>query len=150
MPHLLKNKGMSLIELMMGLGILGFVMLQIVRETTFMLKYEKRLENSIKMEKIAMDLFTSIGSNVYLYKVSYGLSGMSPDDIFGNDDSRLPLAWNSKNILPVELCNDCFGRLGHVITPLVGYRGLYKLIVRVTYPQMVEGSKDYTFLIKDK
>lgn len=146
----MKNqKGFSLFEVMVSVGVLGAVVYYFSGGTSFLSQKNKQLEELMIMDRYANILYENIQSNTDVYQITY-----DPKEFLDNSDpsklkTYLPLAWDIKVLTDVNNCSHCPGRMGFIIVPLDGYRGLYKLTIRATHPK-VPLFKDYTFLINGK
>lgn len=146
----MKNqKGFTFPEVMIAIGILGALVYNFSGGSSFLSKKNKQLEELMAMERHVNSLYENIQSNIDSYQITY-----NPREFYSNSDPRklneyLPLAWDMKVLADVKGCGRCPGRMGFIIAPLDGYRGLYKLTIRATHPK-VPNFKDYNFLINGK
>ena len=143
------NNGFSFIEILVALSILGAFIFYFTGGNSDLLKRNKNLEELMIMERHVNSLYENIQSNIDIYQITY-----NPKDFNNNADPTkikkyLPIAWDMNNLTTVSDCSECPGRMGFVIVPLEGYRGLYKLTIRVTHPN-ISVFKDYLFLINGK
>lgn len=143
------QKGFTLIEVSVAAGILGVVLYLFTNGSSFLTQRNKQLEELMIMERHVTALYENIQSNIDVYQITY-----DPKKFNDNADPRklakyLPMAWDMKVLTSVNNCKDCPGRMGYIIVPLDGYRGLYKLTIRATHPKIPE-FKDYIFLINGK
>lgn len=143
------QKGFSLVEVMVALGVLGVVVYYFSSGTSFLSQRNKQLEELMIMDRHVNTLYENIQSNSDVYQITY-----DPKEFNDNADPSklkdyLPLAWDLKILTDKKNCEVCPGRMGYVIVPLDGYRGLYKLTIRATHPK-VQGYKEYNFLINGK
>jgi prepilin-type N-terminal cleavage/methylation domain-containing protein len=144
-----KNSGFTLVEILVGVSILGGAILAFVGSSNFLSKKNKDTQESIVISNYVNGLYNSIQSNLDLYQVTYDSKEFygttSPKDL----QDKLPIAWNSTMMVDKADCPLCPGRLGYIIEPVNGYRGLFKLTIRVTHPKIV-GFKDYTMILIGK
>ena len=146
----MKNKnGFSFIEVIVASGVLAVVIYIFGSGSTFLSGRNKDLEELLIMERHVNSLYENIQSNIDIYQITY-----DPKSFNDNSDPRtlskyLPLVWDMNVLTSIESCPDCPGRMGFIIVPLNGYRGLYKLTIRVTHPN-VPDFKDFFYLINGK
>lgn len=144
-----KQNGFTIVEVMIAVAILGAFAYYFAGGGDFLSSRNKQIEELMVMDRHVNNLYENIQSNIDIYQITY-----DPKDFNDNSDptkinAYLPMAWDLKVLTDVASCTKCPGRMGFVIIPLDGYRGLYKLIVRVTHPKIPK-FKDYTFLINGK
>lgn len=138
-----------MVEVMVAAGLLGGLIYYFSGGTSFLSSRNKNLEELMIMERHVNTLSDNIQSNIDVYQITY-----DPKEFNANADpvklaKYLPLAWDLKILTDVKNCLSCPGRMGYIIVPLDGYRGLYKLTIRVTHPKLPK-FKDYSFLINGK
>lgn len=143
------NRGFSFVEVSVGAAILGIALVAFIGSSNFFNKRTKDSQESILISNYVSGIYNSIQSNLDLYQVTYDSKEFydttSPEKL----QEKLPLGWDSTQISKKETCNGCPGRMGYIIEPISGYRGLYKLTVRVTHPK-IEGFRDYTMILVGK
>ena len=146
----MKNqKGFSLVEVLVASGVMGALIYVFGSGSAFLSSKNKNLEELMLMERHVNSLYENIQSNIDVYQITY-----DPTNFNNNADPTkiakyLPIAWDMKKLTTVSSCKSCPGRMGFIIVPLQGYRGLYKLTIRVTHPK-IPNFKDYSFLINGK
>lgn len=159
------QKGFSMVQIMIGVGILGLSMYLYMGSTGHLNKYNKEVVTKLSVERQALNLFFNIKNNPGLYQTNY-----NAEEFFDITNKKalmeaLPLAWNDKMFIDVEECKttdptdeDCAGykgRMGYVLTPHPELRGLFKLTIRVTHADLFTddpdpnkpGFRDYTFIL---
>jgi prepilin-type N-terminal cleavage/methylation domain-containing protein len=143
------KKGFTLVEVMIAAGILGGILYWFSGGTSFLSTRNKQLEELMIMERHVNSLYENIQSNIDVYQITYDPKEFNSNTDPTNLNKYLPLAWDMKILTNVNNCMQCPGRMGYVIVPLDGYRGLYKLTIRATHPKVLL-FKDYNFLINGK
>jgi prepilin-type N-terminal cleavage/methylation domain-containing protein len=143
------QKGFTLVEVMVATAIIGGLLYWFSGGTSLLSKRNKQLSELMVMERHVNSLYENIQSNIDIYQITY-----DPQEFINNADPTnlnkyLPLAWDMKTLTDIKNCKECPGRMGFIIVPLDGYRGLYKLTIRATHPK-VPLFKDYNFLINGK
>lgn len=146
---MINQKGFTLVEVMVAGAVLGAIIYWFSGGTTFLSNKNKQLEELMIMERHVNALYENIQSNIDVYQITYDPKGFNNNTDPTNLNKYLPLAWDLKILTDVKNCELCPGRMGYVIVPLDGYRGLYKLTIRATHPKVLL-FKDYNFLINGK
>ncbi|MGI4993347.1 hypothetical protein ACRXCV_11990 [Halobacteriovorax sp. GFR7] len=143
----LDNRGLSLAEIVVTAGLLGVLIYAFVGGQNVFRKANKKSRSQVVQYNIVHSLYRKISSNSALFQMNLNsddfLSMTSVQDL----NEKLPLAWNDKLVTSVDECPSCPGRLGYVLIPHPSYRGLLKLVIRVTHRSYIEGFKDYEFII---
>lgn len=148
-PLIKNSAGVTFIELMVGAGILGLAVVMYMGASNFFLKKNKETLEGVVLSNYVNAIYNSMQSNLDLYQITYDSKSFhentSPEFLRKN----LPMAWDFKTITKVSECEECPGRLGYIVEPVSGYRGLYKLTVRATHPN-IQGFRDYKLLLIGK
>lgn len=145
-----KNLGMSLAEIMVGLGLFSIVAYQFLGGSNFLRNFSRDTAESVALENIVNSVYENVSTNISLYKVDY-----NPEEFFraiskSELEKRLDFAWSKDSFVPKSQCVECPGRLGYILVPIPNYRGLYQLIIRVTQKDKIESFRDYTYLISGR
>lgn len=143
----LRNKGFSLIEVILALGILGSTIYFFTVSSSFITKQTADIKRVMSYEKVAVSLYENIRRNIHIYQTTY-----DPSPFLGITDKvtlleKLPLAWNDNGYMDVKDCPQCKGRTGFVISPIPGYRGLYRLVIRFVHETLIDTFIEYNFFI---
>lgn len=93
-------------------------------------------------------ILDTLRDNISLYQLNYDFDETRADEFL--DVNNLPLAWNNKQVVPVAECPDCPGRMGYVAHPVNGIRGMFRVVVRLTHSELIEGHKDYEFIVSPR
>ena len=149
---MLNQKGFSLLEVIIALGILG------AASTYMMTSYHSSqqgimgLSDKTILNTVIWDVVTGVDGNVGKYQTNF-----SSNEIFSQSSSAselnkiLPIAWDSSGTHSLEDCPKCKGRMGYIIKPLSGQRGLFELDIKVTHERIFPNSyRTYIFLVKGK
>jgi prepilin-type N-terminal cleavage/methylation domain-containing protein len=144
----MKNKGFTLIEIMLSLAVLvvgvyltaeGVNQMNSSAKDTRLLSATERTINAI-----ADNIRTSLGS----YQITYDSSLATKNKML--DISKLPMAWGPGVIVSVASCTptkSCpIGRFGYIITPMPNYRGLYSVTLRMTTSEWKDAFREFTFI----
>lgn len=144
------QKGQTIVEALIGLGLISMVGLTFVGG---MVSLRNTTKNTLVMsstDKQVNDIAENIKSGVENYQVNFN-SEKSVSEIL-NPDS-LPMAWDNGKVALRSECKTCAGTYGYVIQPYPEYRGLYKVTLRVTHKSWIEKGeafKDYHFVVSAK
>lgn len=153
MKFIFNNKGFSLVEIIVSLGVLGATVFLGTMALKNISVTEKEVRNDTTLDNTVHSLVGAIRSNILMQKVNFNAQTFLETTSVDKVKEILPLAWNHSIIVPKEECPDCPGRIGYVVTPPneTIYRGLYQVTIRVTHEQLFPGSyKTYTFLVNGK
>jgi prepilin-type N-terminal cleavage/methylation domain-containing protein len=143
------NKGFSLVELMVSVAIFGTVVVIYIGITKNFYQSNKGILETTVVNNYVNGIYNNIQSNIELYQVSYDSSKFRNMTSALSLQQNLPIAWDATKLEDVTSCPLCPGRMGYIIEPVIGYRGLYKLTIRVTHPKII-GFKDYVMLLVGK
>ncbi|MFP5520665.1 MAG: type II secretion system protein [Bdellovibrionia bacterium] len=146
MRFLNNSRGITLIENLVALGILGVVGLGI---TSSMVFYKTRsIKTQVDAESIRQinNVIENIRPNLANQQISFDLK--SEDDI----DNRLKaetleMAWSIDFIGLAKDCKKCPGRFGYVITEVDGYKGLFQVTLRFTHIDWGDNHRDYKVIL---
>lgn len=153
MKSFFNNKGATLVETMVGFGILGTVTLVVTSGIDFIDDKKKAQKESYAGEIIISSLVETIRSNIYREKIDpvpeVFLANRSVEDV----KKQLNLCWTNAGYYPRGNQN-CPGRMGYTISTLgtgaTVFRGLYKVTVRVTHDTLFpKRIKQYEFVVRD-
>ncbi len=151
----LKSPGFSLLEVLIGLGLLGLGIVGVLRSTHFLAKGTRHLTSISARDRVVTSLVSEIQSNPKMYQIT-------PEAAQAVDGagrlitelklSVLPLAWSNSFFGDVSACPKCPGRLGYVIQPVLGVPGLFQISIRVKSSEIFAGkdgvgaTRNYRFL----
>lgn len=143
------QRGFTFVETLVAAAVLGASVVIFSGVTKYFNQKNKDTIEAVVVSNYVNTIYNNIQSNLNIYQISYDSKAFhdakSPDALA----KILPLAWDHKVVTDVEKCPSCPGRMGYVIEPVNGYRGLFKLTIRVTHPK-IEGFKDYVMLLIGK
>ncbi|MFG1485298.1 hypothetical protein [Halobacteriovorax sp. RZ-2] len=145
---LLSNqKGLTLAEIVVAAGLFGVTVYAFLGGQNVFQSASKKSRSQIIQYNIVHSLYRKVASNSAIFQVDLDsekfLSMTSLKDL----NEKLPLAWNDKLVTSTEDCLSCPGRMGYILVPHPDYRGLYKLIIRVTHRKYIKTFKDFEFVI---
>ncbi|MBT3234620.1 MAG: type II secretion system protein [Bdellovibrionales bacterium] len=151
----LRSAGFTLLEIMITIGVVGVTLYGLLGGADFIEYHTSKTRNAMALERTVLQIVDSIRSGPHLYQITF-----NPNDFFNNItkeklEKMLPMAWDEYALYSsIDECHQvgrsgCSGRLGYILTPLTGYRGIYRLIVRVSHPKMIKGLyQDFPFIIR--
>ena len=131
-------QGYTLVEALISLGIF---MGGAYSGISYLSRYNdnlKQVETKINSRTITNALAEQVGSNVAQYEINY-LAAELGDKASGSfaADEELPLAWDLEgNLVPVEQCPKCKGRLGAKINPIKGFRELFIMDLKIEHKEL--------------
>ncbi len=148
--HKIRERGFSLIEAMIGVSILGIVVSTLMSGSFDSERQIKRMNDKTILNTLVWELFDNISGNLGKYQISYDSNErLTKEDDINELKKLLPIAWDMDGSYPINECKDCPGRMGFVIKPLPGQRGLYQIVIKATHDQLFPGSyRTFYFLIK--
>ena len=138
----IKNQsGMTLVEVLFSTVALSIVFLAAIefaaniRKQTVAASSQRSYFN--EYQKIA----NLVMSDPKLFKITFNPTEAKRCSLLKS--GQLPLAWDSKNVYPVDDCTACAGRIGYVIQPydIPTLRGVYKVTFRITHTTLTKGKK---------
>lgn len=142
------QRGTTLVEMMMSVLILSGISYGVLAG---MDAYSSRLGQTRSLQqrdKRIHALLETIRTNLGQYQLSYDNNEANADIFL--DPAKLPLGWSMNQLAPVAECSKCPGRLGYLVHPLDGLPGMFRVVVRVTNPELFPGFKDYEFVVNPK
>lgn len=130
------NKGFSLTEVIVSLGILSIIAVGVMQGLSFFRKEAKQVRVDVQTEEFVTSLVETILEGAKEYQVDYS-SDTAIDILQGQD---LPMAWDINGVRsPVSDCSECLGRYGVVLKPITNHKGLYAATIRITHPELNNG-----------
>jgi len=147
------QKGFTLLEVMVSMALIGALSYFLVGSSGKIMQDTQVIRHDLALDKVVQRISDNVRENIDLYQITYNqnefLNKTTKDEL----DAILPLAWDSNVYTTKEGCPSCPGRAGFIITPIDGYRGLYRVIIRITHTELItggDGYKDFVFLVKSK
>jgi prepilin-type N-terminal cleavage/methylation domain-containing protein len=147
LKHLKNQAGFTFMEVMATAAILGVVSYSFIGSNKFLSQSNKDINSKLSVERAALSLYRSIQTNTGAFQVTN-----RPADFYKMINvnelyDTLPIAWNETGVYDVSECPHCLGRMGYALAPMLQYRGLYTLTIRITHKKLIDGFKDYIFVI---
>ncbi|MEK2646138.1 hypothetical protein [Bdellovibrio sp. BCCA] len=133
------NKGISIIESLLGLAMITLVGSFFISGVLGMKKIAKDSGTKNSVYKQINDVIENIRPNVRMYQINYVQTDEERNNALALD--KLPMAWGNGKLEPKETCPGCPGRYGFVIQAYPGIKGLYLVTVRLSHKDW-EGSSD--------
>lgn len=133
------QKGFSIIGSLLASGL---IIMTFYSLTTWLNVTQKQFAQQMTKKEgsqVVLNLFTEIRSNIDQYRVNFDHSKdalknkLSPDKLF--------LTWKDGHVCMLKDCPDQIGRIGYLIQPMDGIKGLYLITVRVV--NNVERQEDF-------
>ena len=145
---LLRNpsSGYTYVEALVSLALLGVISYGIYNGVAYLSSQTHRVISLSTKDKEMSALLSTIRTNVDLFQINYDLTDAAKEQML--NVNTLPQAWATNiGITDVKNCPSCPGRLGYVVQPVTGIRGLLQVTVRVTNKELFEGFQDFTFMV---
>lgn len=144
----MNEKGFTLIEIMLALGILVlgvYLTVEGVNQMDSSARSSRLLSSTERtINTIVDNIRTSLGS----YQITFDSSTATKNRLL--DVASLPMAWGPGLITSVAACaptKTCpTGRYGFIITPMPNYRGLYNVTLRMTTPEWKDAYREFNFV----
>jgi Tfp pilus assembly protein PilE len=172
----MNNKGFTIIEGLIGAGLLGIVAIIAAQGFDFVRKGSTQASTLNTTENRVNEIVQTIKSNISQQIISYPassaaatistanpintggaaqeqvevvLTGSNAVDYYINsilNPASLPMAWSLNSDSVAADCATCPGRYGYIITAVPGYSGLYKVTIKFTHNEWPE-AKIYNFVV---
>ncbi len=150
MSRLKNNRGQTIVESLVGLGLLAIVGFAF---TGGMVALRNTTKGSVVLsstERQINDIAENIKAGVENYQVNFDYAS-GPNTAL--NVATLPMAWDNGIIVPRAQCPNCAGTYGFVIQPLEQFRGLYRVTLRMTHKSWIQAGepfRDYSFVVSAK
>ncbi len=137
-----QTSGFTMTEVMVGSGLLLGAVLVAMTATGQLNKVTNTNEVSSLADSRIIEIIENIRQQPTTQIIQYSLD---PSSLLKSTD--LKMAWSLKTEMSADLCQDCPGRYGYVITPFSSsLSDLYLVTVLFTYNEWSEPRK-YEFLV---
>lgn len=138
--------GYTYIEAIAAVGILSVISYGIYSGVVYLSSQTHRVINISTKDKAMSALLSTIRTNVDLFQINYDLTPAAMEQLLAVNN--LPQAWSTNaGITDVKNCPTCPGRIGYVVQPVGGIRGLLQVTVRITNKELFDGHQDFTFMV---
>ena len=133
------QSGMTIVEVLLASVALFIVFFAAIE---FAVAIKKRT-NTVTSQRSYVNEYEKIANLVMadpkLFKISFDPTEKKKCELL--EQSKLPIAWDQKNIYDVADCQNCPGRIGFVIQPydIPTLRGVYKVTFRLTHTTFTQG-----------
>lgn len=134
----LNNRGLSILEALLGLAMLTLVGSFFISGMMGMKKVAKDTGTKNSLYKQINDVIENIRPNVRMYQINYISTDDERDRALAVD--KLPMAWGNGSISTAEKCPACPGRYGFVIQAYPQMKGLYLVTVRMSHKDWAQGT----------
>lgn len=140
-------RGMSLVETMIAASLLSITALAIGSAVVSVRKLNQTSRFRGQMQSVSLGYLQEFSNNGAQYMVNFNDTN-SLIDVGGvfPASASLPLAYSDEWFGNAADCEGCPGRMGYVVQPLYGYRGLFRATIRSAGNGSM-GEKEYTFLV---
>jgi type II secretory pathway pseudopilin PulG len=141
----LNNRGFSIVENIVAVGISVVAMAGIVSGLFYMKKMGGEAVLRSTEEKEIIQVIENVRTGIDKYQVTYDTTEAVREKLLALE--KLPGAWGPDKISFAKDCPSCPGRYGFIIQPYDTYRGLYMVTVRISHNDWPEKYKDYQFVV---
>lgn len=158
------NKGFTIMEAIVGIGLLGIVMVTATQGYDYIKASQAKMVTMNTTENRVSEIIQTVKANISQQIISFPASvardGTTAGSSSENGDtlvnsyiesvlsSNLPMAWSMNTDAKVSECSTCPGRYGYVITAIPGYGGLYLVSIRFTHTEWGDNaSKSFSFVV---
>jgi hypothetical protein len=150
----LNERGVGLLEVMVGFGLLGVGAVIIFNGVDFISEKKEVIDKGAVQEALITSILESVRANVAREKVDFAPNDFLDRNTYARVLPSLRLCWVNDGFVPVEAYPSCPGRVGYVVTPLkigtMEFRGLHKVTLRITHQQLFPKTyRQYEFIVKD-
>jgi hypothetical protein len=156
---LTNNFGLGVLEVVLSAGLVGVGLYVVMSGVDFLTDNKTVVDKNIEMEQMISGIVENVRSNINMEKVDFAVDPSTKENLFLMNSTyqavkdSLKLRWTRDGIIPADLCQDCAGRIGYVVTPYrsgsITFRGLYKVTIRMTHDQMFPNEfKQFDFIVK--
>ena len=128
------NRGFTLVETMVAGLILATMGAGVLVGINYWFKALNKVQEENVISDVYLEIINSLSSNAKYLQIDYD-TGQSAEALLAGD---LPMAWNAKGLrLPVSECEKSCpkGRYGVITEPVIGYKGLYIMTVRINHEE---------------
>lgn len=120
------NAGFSLVEVIVSVGLLALASYYGLTHMGMFQKNITHIEARSNSQVVVSSVIDQVAGNVAIMQSNFDTSE-GADTV-----EELPYAWDDNGlIVPESECEDCEGRVGVMLTPMKGYKGLFLLTIRV-------------------
>lgn len=145
------NRGQSVIEVLVGMGLLTIIGSAFISGMVSMRKLSKGTVVISATDKQVNDIAENIKAGVENYQINFKYQDGTSEVL---KLSNLPMAWDIGKVAPKSKDTETWGgTYGYTIQPYEAYRGLYKVTLRMTYKAWADNGekyRDYTFVVSAK
>ncbi len=139
------NRGLSIIEVLMTLGIIVIFGGVISGGLSHLFTQKSRLDSSNSESAQVNQIIENIRGSTADYEITYDYTDQGRENALAVEN--LPMAWDVGVHTKAANCENCLGRYGFVIQQYQGLRGLYLVTLRMTYKKWSVDYKDYQFVV---
>lgn len=139
--------GFTLVGALVGVAVLGIVALiasDLMQKNS---NFLSRSKQSRDRDRIVGSILNDVMEDLALLQRHFDSTDQMRDAVL--DLKKLPYGWDVNIIKPASQCPKCPGRMGLIVQPLEGRAGLNRLTIRVTHSGLIQGYRDYVFIIAD-
>ncbi len=149
---MMNNRGFTILETLIALGLLSIVFVGVQSAMNHYLDQTQQAKSSSSNDQIVDSVLKKVVADVNQFQIDFGIVNTTPLNGKCTNAEPLPVAWDIDVYTTAKSCPNCPGKLGYWVQPLDGYRGLYKVTVRLTHTKLFgDGNcQDYTFIVGNR
>lgn len=145
-PPFHNQRGFSLVETLVGLGIMVSSGLAIVTTILVVRGVGVEIETRSSEEKQIMQIVENIRTAPENFQIAFVTGDQDKETLLKPE--TLPMAWGNNMVAEASECEGCPGRFGYIVQPFQGMRGLYVVTLRMTHASWKEPTyKDFEFVV---
>lgn len=157
--NLKNNRGFTLIEALVGIGLLGIVMVVGTQGYEYVKRSQEKITTMNTTENRVSEIIQTVKANISQQIISFPASLATTTSTSLTDPEKvvadyiedkltsLPMAWSTYTDSTTAECPTCPGKYGYVITSVPGYGGLYNVTIRFTHTDWGTTPKTYSFVV---
>lgn len=142
------QSGLSLLEMLIASSIASITFIGLMSSSLFFKKKAIEMEVKYAARLHVFGIMEQIRSNLGVYQVMNTFDEGLIDTLL--DVERLPMAWDSEKLVETKDCVNCPGRMGYLILPIEGMKGIYKVRFAVYHHSLSTETVNFEYFVSEK